>query len=78
MDKISLLSDKFFFTIELIYNSFQSINPLIVKSDEENLNNLLKNPKDKVTFEKTVDELLKNNGGSKEILINGKMITISI
>jgi hypothetical protein len=78
MDKISLLSDKFFFTIRLIYNSFQSINPLIVKSDEENLNNLLKNPKDKVTFEKTVDELLKNNGGSKDILINGKMITISI
>jgi hypothetical protein len=78
MDKISLLLDKFFFTIGLIYNSFQSLNPLIVKSDEENLNNLLKNPKDKVTFEKTVDELLKNNGGSKEILINGKMITISI
>lgn len=78
MKTITDLLDKFNNTILFIVNHFKGIDNYIIKSDEENINNLLKNSKDKIEFEKAVDEILKNNIDSKEININGKNITISI
>jgi len=61
-----------------IVEHFKRIDNYIVKTDEENINELLKDSKDKIEFEKAVDDLLKSDKKSKEIYINGKNILISI
>ena len=66
-------------TIRIIVDQLLSINKYIVKSDEENLNELLKTDDDKRIFRDTIDELQKNDSvKSKTVLINSKNITISI
>jgi len=61
----------------LIFKEFRSIDNLIVKSNDENLESLLKKPEDKLKFQKAVDEVIKESS-TKDININGKNITISI
>lgn len=61
----------------LVFNQFQLINDLIVKTDDENLEKLLQKPEDKVKFQKAMDEVI-NGSSTKDITINGKNITISI
>ncbi len=78
MNQIAFLTDKMFYTFESILNSIYSINRFIIKSDDENLNELFDDPRDKVKFQKAVDELLKHNEDTKMITINGKSIKISI
>ncbi len=65
-------------TVILITRHFKSLDDFVIKSDEENIDILLKNPKDKVKFQHAIDELLKDNQKSKTIEINDKQITISI
>ena len=62
---------------KLIFNEFRSIDNLIVKSNDENLESLLEKPEDKLKFQKAVDEVIKESS-TKDITINGKNITISI
>ncbi len=61
----------------LIFKEFRSIDNLIVKSNDENLESLLEKPEDKLKFEKAVDEVIKGSS-TKDININGRNITISI
>lgn len=62
----------------LIFNHFKTIDNYVVKSDEENIDLLLKNDRDKNEFEKTIDEMLREGKRSKDITLNNKNITISI
>ncbi|MCT3735605.1 hypothetical protein [Elizabethkingia occulta] len=63
----------------LLLKHFQSITNYMVKSDEENIEILLKTDKDKVLFQNTVDRLMKDHDKTEEkIKINDKEITISI
>lgn len=78
MNQITAFTDKIYFTLESILNNFNSINHLLVKSDDENLEKLLEDPKDKVKFQKAIDELMKDSEKIKEINLNGKNIKISI
>jgi hypothetical protein len=61
-----------------VYNHILSIDDYVVKSDEENIEKLLENPRDRIRFEETVDELLKENKKSKKVEIKDKEVTISI
>lgn len=70
-------SGKLSSVFRLIFNEFRSIDNLIVKSNEENLESLLEKPEDKLKFQKAVDEVIKESS-TKDITINGKNITISI
>lgn len=63
--------------IRLIFKEFRSIDNLIVKSNDENLESLLQKPEDKLKFQKAVDEVIKKSS-TKDININGRNITISI
>ena len=74
----SLFTDKIYFTIESIANYLNSLNQFMVKSDDENLEKLLKDPKDQVKFQKAIDEIMKDNDKIKELKLNGKNIKISI
>jgi hypothetical protein len=65
-------------TVILITRHFKSLDDFVIKSDEENIDILLKNPKDKVKFQHAIDDLLKDNQKSKTLEINDKQITISI
>lgn len=71
------LQNKVFLIFKLIYNQVETINDLMMKSDDENLEKLLKRPEDKAKFQKTIDEVMKDSI-SKDIILNGKNITISI
>jgi hypothetical protein len=55
-----------------------SISEFLIKSDEENINTLLNKPEDKIKFQLTIDELLRDNEKSKTIQLDDKKITISI
>lgn len=77
MNTIFDLPTKMFFVFKLIYNQVRTINDLIIKSDDENLEKLLEHPEDKVKFQKAIDEVMKDSS-SKDITLNGKKITISI
>lgn len=69
--------EQLFKTLEFIYNYvYNSIDNLIIKSDEEIIKDLLKNHKDRLLFEKAVDELRR--GEAKEIKLNNKTIKISL
>lgn len=65
-------------TVILITRHFKSLDDFVIKSDEENIDILLKNPKDKVKFQHAIDDLLKDNQKSKTLELNDKQITISI
>lgn len=55
-----------------------SIDDFMIKSDEEQIDELLKNPSDRVIFNKTIDELQRSTIKSKTIILNNKQIKISI
>ncbi|MBQ0907498.1 hypothetical protein KBJ98_02150 [Flavobacterium sp. F-328] len=61
----------------VMINEFRSINDLIVKSNDENLESLLQKPEDKLKFQKAVDEVIKESS-TKDITLNGRNITISV
>ncbi|WP_163398217.1 hypothetical protein [Flavobacterium fluviatile] len=77
MTNIFDLPTKMFFVLKLIFNQVKTINELIIKSDDENLEKLLERPEDKVKFQKAIDEVMKDSI-SKDVTLNGKNITISI
>ncbi|SHO61606.1 hypothetical protein [Algoriphagus zhangzhouensis] len=64
--------------IRTIIGHYKNINELIVKSDEENIDDLLKKPKDKLAFEEAIEDLMKEKSKSKKIILNNKEVTISI
>lgn len=66
------------FTFNLALKHFKLINNYIVKSDEENIELLLENEKDKVKFQQAIDEMFKEGRQSAEVEINNKNITISM
>lgn len=63
--------------INLIIKQLSLMSELLVKTDDENLDKLLKKPEDKVKFQKAIDEVLKDSS-TKNITVNGREITISI
>lgn len=63
---------------DLILKHFKSINNYVVKSNDENIEMLLENDTDKVKFQHAIDQLLKDNGKSREVNIKNKNVTISI
>ncbi|MEL1239440.1 hypothetical protein [Flavobacterium flavipallidum] len=71
------IPNRVFFIFKLIYNQVESISDLMMKSDDENLEKLLEKPEDKAKFQNAIDEVMKDST-SKEIILNGKNITISI
>jgi len=77
MNNLFDLPTKMFVVFKLIYNQVKTINDLMIKSDDENLEKLLERPEDKVKFQKAIDEVMKDSI-SKDITLNGKNITISI
>lgn len=77
MDLLNNISNKLFLTIGVFIDQFRSLNDHMVKSDDENLEKLLKNPEDRVKFQRAIDEVTTKTP-SKEINLNGKNITISI
>ncbi|WP_163408662.1 hypothetical protein [Flavobacterium ajazii] len=77
MNNLFDLPTKMFFVFKLLYDQVKTINDLMIKSDDENLEKLLEKPEDKVKFQKAIDEVMKDST-SKDITLNGKNITISI
>lgn len=77
MNNLFDLPTKMFFVLKLLYDQVKTINDLMIKSDDENLEKLLERPEDKVKFQKAIDEVMKDSI-SKDITLNGKNITISI
>lgn len=65
-------------TFDIILKHFKSVDNYIVKSDDENIELLLKNEEDKAKFQNEIDKLVRENSKSREIVINNKSITISI
>ncbi|KUY29789.1 hypothetical protein [Elizabethkingia ursingii] len=65
-------------TVVLMLKHFISINEYVVKTDEENIEDLLKTDEDKATFQKAIDELVRGDMKSRQVSINNKEITISI
>lgn len=55
-----------------------SIDDFMIKSDEEQIDELLKNPSDRILFNKTIDELQRSTIKSKTIILNNKQITINL
>lgn len=72
------LSYAFNIAFALILKKLKEIDNYIVKSDDEEIDKLLKNDQDKLTFQMAVDDLLRNNKKTKDIKINKKTVTISI
>jgi hypothetical protein len=62
----------------LFLRHFKSLNEILVKSDEENIDILLKKPEDKVKFQHALDDLLRERQTSKTINLDDRQITISI
>ncbi|WP_449399909.1 hypothetical protein [Chryseobacterium wanjuense] len=65
-------------TLNVISNHIMSINKFIVKSDEEDLEMLLKNDDDRIAFQKKVDNMLRENKKSDTVKINDRIVTISL
>lgn len=65
-------------TLNAISNHIMSINKFIVKSDEEDLEMLLKNDDDRIAFQKKVDNMLRENKKSDTVKINDRIVTISL
>lgn len=61
----------------LIIKQFQLVFDLVVKTNDMELNQLLQKPEDMVKFQKAIDTL-NTTCPTKEIIINGKKIIISI
>jgi hypothetical protein len=61
---------------KLIVIKAKSVEELMVRTDDENLEKLLKTPADKVRFQKAIDHLSRDLN-SQEIILNGKNVTIS-
>ena len=65
-------------SFNFVLSYFASINDYIVKSDDEDIENLLERNIDKVKFQNAIDELLKENKTTKQITIKNRSVTISI
>lgn len=78
MNKFKNILKSFYDTAVLITNHYKNINQHTVNSNEEYIEKLLTKPKDKLAFERTIDELMKENNGSKRVTLNNKKVTISI
>jgi hypothetical protein len=78
MSIVGIFKDKLYITLGSIQKYINCISNLMIKSDDENLKILLKNPKDKAQFQKAIDEILRDNKKEKEIDINGSTIVISM
>lgn len=76
MNSYTDFSNKILLALKLIFNQIKSINDLMVKTDDENLEKLLEKPEDKVKFQKAIDNVLKDSV-SQDIILNGKNVTIS-
>lgn len=65
-------------TIEILLHHLKSVNRYIVKSDEQEIACLLNNEKDKIAFQKKIDEMLKQNKKSAVLQIKNREIKISL
>lgn len=63
--------------ILFVAGRIKSIDNLMVKSDEENLEKALENPKERLEFHKKVEEVL-NQSTPKKMTLNGRDVTISV
>ncbi len=78
MTKLFNLIESYNNALVYIANYLKSLDNYVVKSDEENVEKLLRNSNDRIEFEKTIDEMIKNNIKTKDVTLNNKNIKISI
>lgn len=64
--------------IRNLFHELCSIDKFIVRSDEQDVENLLKNDSDKIKFQKTVDKMIRENKKTDTVRINHRDIKISI
>lgn len=77
MDILSSITKVVSLTFNIFFNQLKSVNNLMVKSNDENLEQLLESPEDKAKFQRAVDEISKKST-STEVILNGRNVTISI
>lgn len=63
--------------ISLISRKFNQINDMTIKSDEENLDSVLRNPEDRRRFNEAVQKAL-NESKPVDIELNGRLVTIIV
>ena len=64
--------------LHLLVKHFKSIKNYVMKTEEEEIESLLKTEEDKIKFQNTIDSMLRNNIKTKKININNKEIEIMI
>ena len=74
MDLIKVYKEAF----RNLFQELRSIDKFIVKSDEQDIENLLKNDSDKIKFQKTIDKMIRENRKTDTVRINHRDIKISI
>lgn len=74
MDLIKVYKDAF----RNLFQELRSIDKFIVKSDEQDIENLLRNDSDKIKFQKTIDKMIRENRKTDTVRINHRDIKISI
>lgn len=74
MDLIKIYKDAF----RNLFMELRSIDKFIVKSDEQDIENLLRDDSDKIKFQKTVDKMIRENRKTDTVHINHRDIKISI
>jgi|GEM_PF-4193893 len=62
----------------LLITNTRLVDDYSIKSDEENIRDLLRTSEDKVKFQKAIDSLRKGEKESVDVDLNNRKITLSI
>lgn len=63
---------------ESLFRQLRAIDNSLVKSDEQDIANLLRDEKDKMDVQKKIDSMIRENKKTDTINIRNREITISI
>ncbi|WP_294280863.1 hypothetical protein [uncultured Chryseobacterium sp.] len=64
--------------IDSLFTQLRSIDRFMVKSDEQDIADLLSNEKDKIEYQKKIDQMVRENIKQDTIKIKNRNITISL
>lgn len=64
--------------IDSLFTQLRSIDKFMVKSDEQDIADLLSNEKDKIEYQKKIDQMVQQNIKQDTIKIKNRNITISL
>lgn len=65
-------------SIDLIIDRMLEVNKYLIKSDEQDIADFLRNESDRILFQNKVDSMRKDNVKKDTLKINNRTITISI